>query len=230
MNLSLSTGVVPDDMKIARITPIFKSGDTQQVNNHRPISVLTSFSKILERIVYTRTSEFVDNHNILSDSQFGFREKHSTSHAILQLLDKISNSIDDSSHTLGLFLDLCKAFDTVNHEIPLSKLAHYGIRGIALEWFRNYLTKRHQFVSINGCVSSPAEISTVLHKDQSSDPCYLQFILMISTIPLICYNLLFLRMGVIYAYSNLNVLFDTVNLELINISSWTKANKLSLNI
>ena len=232
MNLSMSTGVVPDDMKIARITPIFKSGDTQQVNNYRPISVLTSFSKILERIVYTCTSKFFDNHNILSDSQFGFREKHSTSHAILQLLDKISNSIDDSSHTLGIFLDLSKAFDTVNHKILLSKLAHYGIRGIALEWFRSYLTKRHQFVSINGCVSSLAEISHGVPQGSILGP--LLFSIYINDFDkssnLLSFILFADDSNLFYTHSNLNVLFDTVNSELNNISSWIRANKLSLNI
>ena len=159
INLSLTTGIVPDSMKIARVMPIHKNGDCHLVNNYRLISILTSFSKILERTVYIRTSQFLEKHKILSDWQFGFGEKHSTTHAILQLIDKIRVDRDESLHTLGIFLDLSKAFDTIDHSILLSKLSFYGIRGTALEWYRNYLSNRKQFVCIDGKESSPISLT-----------------------------------------------------------------------
>ena len=150
-------------MKIAKVIPVFKKGDRLCVNNYRPISLLTCLSKILEKIVYSRTMTFLQKHNIISDSQFGFREKHNTTHAILNLINNVSLSIEESCHTIGLFLDFSKAFDTINHNILLHKLAHYGIRGKALEWYRSYLGNRKQFVSVNGHESSTTTLYLLLH-------------------------------------------------------------------
>ena len=102
---------------------------------------------------------FLQKHNIISDSQFGFREKHNTTHAILNLINKVSLSIEESCHTIGLFLDFFKAFGTIHHNILLHKLAHHGIRGKALEWYRSYLGNRKQFVSVNGHESSTAPVT-----------------------------------------------------------------------
>ena len=137
-------------MKIARVVPIFKKGQQDSINNYRPISLLTSISKILEKLVYTRTIKFIVNCKILSDSQFGFRKQHNTTHALLTFIDKVAHAIDDVSHTIGVLLDFSKAFDTIDHEILLYKLSYYGIRGRALKWFKDYLADRKQFVSIHG--------------------------------------------------------------------------------
>ena len=142
INLSIITGIVPDDLKIARVIPLFKSGDSSLFSNYRPVSVLPAFSKILEKVIYNRLLQYLTKHNILSDNQFGFRKHHSTKYALTLLYDKISAAIDNKENTVGIFIDLSKAFDTVNHEILLQKLFHYGIRGVAHEWFVSYLKNR----------------------------------------------------------------------------------------
>ena len=157
-NLSLVQGVVPDLMKIAKVVPIFKKGDPLYACNYRPISLLSSISKVLEKNIYDRTLAFLVSNNILSNSQFGFRQKHSTVHAMLNFINHVASAIDDHCHTLGIFLDLSKAFDTIDYDILLHKLSHYGIRGKALEWFGSYLRGRKQFVSIDGVNSSFQEL------------------------------------------------------------------------
>ena len=120
-NLSLSSGQVPAGMKIAKVIPLFKNGDKLSVNNYRPISLLSTLSKVLEKIIYIRTIKFLKLHNIFSNFQFGFREKHSTIHALLNFIDKVAHAIDKFSHLVGIFLDFSQAFDTIDHNILLNK-------------------------------------------------------------------------------------------------------------
>jgi hypothetical protein len=120
-NLSFETGKIPNFLKIALVTPIFKAKENNLFENYRPISVLTCFSKLLEKLMHKRLINYVEKHRILSEHQFGFRKNRSTEHAILELTDKISKAIDEGKYTVGIFLDLSKAFDTVNHEILIKK-------------------------------------------------------------------------------------------------------------
>ena len=133
-NLSIKNGIVPNSLKIARVTPIFKSGDESKVTNHRLISVLPCLSKLLERIMYNRLYKYLVDNELLYEKPFGFQKGHSTDHTIMELVSEISDSFDKNMYTLGVFIDLSKAFDTVGHEILISKLNSYGIRGTNLKW------------------------------------------------------------------------------------------------
>ena len=133
-NQSFHDGVFPDVLKVAKVIPVYKSDDIYCVSNYRPISVLTTCSKITEKLVCTRLNKFIAANAILHSSQYGFREKLSTAMALLKLTDDISQSIDEGNITVGVFIDLAKAFDTVDHKILLSKLNHYGIRGTVNNW------------------------------------------------------------------------------------------------
>ena len=231
-NLSISSGIVPQKMKLAKVVPIFKKGDALIVSNYRPISLLTSISKILEKIIHSRTVKFLQEKNVFSDSQFGFREKHSTSHAILTFLDKVARATDNHLHTIGILLDFSKAFDTINHKILLYKLQHFGIRGIALKWFESYLNKRQQFVSINDSSSSTKTVGCGVPQGSILGP--LLFILYINDFRNSSKALSFLLFAddsnIFFSHRNPKHLLDTINAELYHVAEWIKTNKLSLNI
>ena len=120
-SLSLQKGSFPDELKTAKVTPVFKADDVNELGNYRPISVLPCFSKILERIMYNRLFKYLKTNEILYKKQFGFQEEHSTEHAIIQLIDQINNCFEKSHFTLGISIDLKKAFDTVDHAILIKK-------------------------------------------------------------------------------------------------------------
>lgn len=232
LNLSLTSGTVPNKMKIARVVPVFKKGKKDTLNNYRPISLLTSISKVLERLVYKRLIKFLTKYNILSNSQFGFRQKHSTTHALLSFIDKVAHAIDDVSHIIGVFLDFSKAFDTINHDILIYKLRHYGIRGKALNWFQDYLTNRKQFVSIKGRDSRQKLITCGVPQGSLLGP--LLFILYINDLPNSSQALSFICFAddtnLFLTDRDPHNLVNTINLELTHVQSWIFANKLSLNI
>ena len=143
-NKCMTTGSFPQELKVGKITPIYKKGNAEQLENYRPVSTLPIFGKIFEKIIFARLYSFLTAKNILHDKQFGFRKSHSTSHALHSSVEIIRSETDDNKHVLGIFIDLSKAFDTLDHRILLSKLNHYGIRGQALVLLKSYLTiNRH---------------------------------------------------------------------------------------
>ena len=231
-NLSLLHGKFPNLMKIAKIIPLFKKGDKLELGNYRPISLLTSFSKLLEKIIFARMTSFLKRYDILSRFQFGFREKHNTTHALLSFIEKVALSIDSSSHTVGVFLDFSKAFDTINHDILLSKLSHIGVRGKALEWFRSYLSNRKQFVYLNEHESDFKEITCGVPQGSILGP--LLFIIYINDFHKCTNSFSFICFAddtnLFFSHKNPDVLVNTINAELLKVSEWIKANKLSLNL
>ena len=171
-NFSFSSGTVPDQFKVAKVIPVYKKNSALSVSNYRPISLLSVFNKILEKLVYKRVVSYLDKLLIITDNQFGFPSKHSISRALILLTEKISKSIDQGLFTCGIFLDLCKAFDTVDHSILLDKLSNYGIRGKAHDWFSSYLSNRRQFVSIGSSNSDPLLVRCGVTKGQYLAPFY----------------------------------------------------------
>ena len=232
LNLSLLNGQVPNNMKIAKGIPLFKKGDKLDVSNYRPISLLSSLSKILEKVVDIRTVKFLKAHNIFSNFQFGFREKHNTEHALLNFADKVTHALDECSHMVGIFLDFSKAFDTINHDILLHKLAHYGVRGNALEWFRSYLSNRRQYVFLNNHMSNMQNINCGVPQGSLLGP--LLFIIYINDFckssDILSFILFADDSNLFYSHKNPNTLVNIVNSELIKVTQWIRANKLSLNI
>ena len=232
VNMSLAHGIVPDKMKIARVIPVYKLGDRSIFSNYRPISVLPSFSKILEKIVHNRIIEFISKLNILCDNQYGFRKNHSTSLALIEFYDKVSSAFNRGEVAVGIFLDLSKAFETVNHDILFDKLRRYGIRGVALDWVKSYFSDRLQYVDFNGNSSSLQKISCGVPQGSILGPLF--FILyindIINTSRLLDPILFADDTSIFFSHKDMAYLTDTFNLELIKISDWLKANKLFLNL
>ena len=230
-NLSLQTGVFPDKLMIAKVT-LFKGGENYELGNHRPISVLRSFSKIMEKIMYSRLYKYLIDNSILYKNQFGFQEGHSTEHAIVQLVDQIRNSFESKQYTLGVFVDHSKGFDTVNHKILISKLENYGIRGKTLLWFISYLTNRTQFIKYNNLNTSFQKIVCGVPQGSVLGP--LLFLIYVNDLKDASKSLDCIMFAddtnFFYSHKNIKGLFYTVNSELEKISQWFKANKLSINI
>ena len=232
INLSLSTGVFPSELKIARIIPLFKAGDPMHFSNYRPVSVLPIFSKIFERIMYNRLLSFINKNKLLYNLQFGFRPGHSPNMALIYLVDKVSNALEQGDFVLGLFLDFSKAFDTVDHAILLKKLEFYGVRGVPLLWFNSYLNGREQFVEYDGHSSSKQIVKCGVPQGSILGP--LLFLLYINDLALVCpklFSILFADdSNMFLSGKDPNKLIRDMNEEMHKITQWLTVNRLSLNV
>ena len=238
VNRSLTEGVFPDNMKIANVTPLFKNGKKIFCTNYRPISLLPVLSKILEKVMYSRTYRFLQSTDQLYNSQYGFRQRHSCENAIQELLSNVLKGHENKKFTAAIYLDLSKAFDTLRHDILLKKLEIYGIRGIALDWFKHYLKNRVLRVK---CTAGDPPV-LVTSKSYSVDygvpqgSCLgpLLFLIYCNDLPLnldFCKSILFADDTTLYkSHENLVYLKWCLQEELNNIMDWFKANKLTLNL
>lgn len=216
-------------MKLAEVIPIFKAKDKESLNNYRPISLLPTFSKVLEKIVHKRLYSYLLTQSIFYESQYGFRSKHSTNHAVHELIDNVITSMDNKNSTLGIFLDLSKAFDTIDHKILLNKLEWYGVRGVALDWFRSYLSNRKRYVHYAQHKSNIYNIPCGVPQGSVLGP--LLFIIYTNDLPNCLINskaILFADDTTIYISSNnMTDLYIKSNYELECLTEWFRSNKLS---
>ena len=230
-NISFSTGTFPSTLKTLNVIPIYKKDDHTVCNNYRPISLLSNISKIIEKIVHKQLTKFLNKNPILYEKQFGFRNNHSTTHALLEITEKIKQACDAGQFTCGVFLDLQKVFDTVNHTILLKKLTHYGIRGVANKWFQSFLEDRKQFTSVQGSKSAEKPIKYGVPQGSFLGP--LLFILFINDLHEA------VKFSSVHHFGDdTNLLLTDKSLKKINKHikrnlklpvDWIRANKLSLN-
>ena len=160
INQSLITSIYPHRLKIAKVIPIYKKENKLLVDNYRPISLLSSMSKLFEKVVYNQLFTYFQKNRLLYNGQYGFRMNHSTELAAIELVDRILKDIDNKKLPLAIYMDLSKAFDTLDHNILIKKLQYYGVIGTPLNWFQSYLTDRTQYVEVNNESSSLQTILT----------------------------------------------------------------------
>lgn len=231
-NQSISQGLFPDRLKTAKITPVHKKEEKNIFSNYRPISNLPVFSKILERIISDKITKHLQSNKLLAASQYGFRNNHSTDHAIVELIDRVTDKMDSKLWTSGIFLDLSKAFDTLDHKILIDKLDYYGIKNNSLKLLSNYLQNRLQCTNFNNTISTLLPISHGIPQGSILGP--LLFILYINDISetskIFSFILFADDTNLLASGYDQNLLLSEINKDLNIIGDWLKANKLSLNI
>jgi hypothetical protein len=153
-NISLKSDVFPDEWKAAKVKPLNKKGDRYDIQNYRPIAIISVFAKLLERLMFNRFIPFLYDNKILTEAQKSFRKGKCIETVVQAFIEIIEEALDKGAHTIGTFIDLIKAYDTLNHKVLQEKLPSYGIRGITNSWFKSYLTNRRQCIEINQSDSS----------------------------------------------------------------------------
>ena len=232
INQSLATGIFPTKLKIAKVLPLFKKDDSTIMDNYRPVSLLPSISKVFEKVAFDQLYRYFQDNNLLYPSLYGFRREHSTEFATLELTDRILQDIDARNLSLTVFMDLSKAFDTLDHSILLTKLKYYGIQDDELMWFSSYLTNRQQYVELDGISSELKPLFTGVPQGSILGP--LLFLIYINDIPQSSQHFKYIL------YADDTTLSTTVqfrsatqidiNNELSNVHNWLAVNKLSLNV
>ena len=232
INEMFTSGIFPEVLKEAKVTPIFKKGDASFFANYRPISVLNFASKILEKSLCTRIVQFLEKTNVLNCSQYGFRKNHLPVSAISMFLEKLHQALDKGEPCIALFLDIAKAFDSINYPILHEKLEAAGIRGISLDLVKDYLKNRKQSVYFENVQSKENTVTCRVPQGSIIGP--ILFILYINDLCEVCptfEKLLFADDSTLFkAGKDLDSLIDATNSELCALEEWIKANKLKLNV
>ena len=232
VNSSFEQGVFPQALKTAKVVPVHEGGSKTDIKNYRPISLLATFSKVFEKLMHNRVINFLDTYNILCENQYGFRPGRSCEHALLNAKDTILNSMSKKQVTLLLLIDFSKAFDLVDHSILLNKLEHYGIRGLALNWFKSYLKNRNQFVSIGTSESSAKQIIYGVPQGSILGP--LLFIIYINDLPQISEIAKFIMYAddanIFLTGENINEVYDKLKILSDVLVKWVDNNGLALNL
>ena len=226
INECVFSGVFPDCLKVARVTPIFKSGDENSCDNYRPISIISPIAKIFEKVLQKRVVSYFDKFNLWYESQFGFRKKHGTIDAIIEMLETLGK-VSTKHNSEAAYIDLSKAFDSVNHNILLKKLESYGIRGFLLNLFKSYLGNRMQFVEINGRISDKLPIKTGVPQGSIMGP--VLFLIHINDMHLSTQNsklILFADDASLISRQNTVDFVEDVN----NLTKWCSHNSLAVNM
>ena len=231
-NRCMQEGYFPDELKTGRISPIYKKDNEELLENYRPVSTLPIFGKILEKIIYSRFYSFLISQGIVHENQFGFRKKHSTSHALNYSVDHIQSLISNKKHVLGIFIDLSKAFDTLDHSKLITKLSHYGIRGNALKLISSYLSNRKQFVNVLNENSTKLTVEFGVPQGSVMGP--LLFILYINDICNITNKGKFVLFAddtnIFIAADTKNEAFIIANQVLQDVSRYMEVNLLHINV
>ena len=232
VSTSFRQGVFPTSLKMARVVPIHKEGSKTDVTNYRPISLLSSFSKVYEKLMHNRALEFLDSNGSLFEAQYGFRPGRSCEHALLNAQNTILQSLCKNQVALLLLIDFSKAFDLVDKTILLRKLDHYGIRGIALKWFESYLSNRQQYVSIDKADSSVKELEYGVPQGSILGP--LLFIIYINDLPSISNIAKFILYAddanIIVTGSNIHEVLTKITGLSLDLVKWVDCNGLALNL
>ena len=241
INQIISSARFPGKLKMARVSTIFKKGDRHQFGNYRPVSILPALSKIVERILHDQMSDFFEAKHLLCMNQYGFRKRHSTELAAAELLDRVTNKLDQSSknYYVSVFADLSKAFDCIDHNILLEKLEHYGLQPSAIELMSSYLNGRMQFVKINEVESEKKPIKIGVPQGSILGPllfiCYINDIVNASSVlsPILYADDSTLSVNIQSNIDDLehqSQIQNQINDELCKVSDWLKSNRLNLNV